>query len=93
MFVLVCLFKDGNLYKLQMLPSGPVLVQQQSSGVQLILRSPPPPQAPPKSGSIVLSANGGLTPQGTVVVQGRQQAQQVCFSIVNNSLWNIKTKR
>lgn len=61
-----------------MLPSGPVLVQQQtSSGLQLILRSPPPPQAQPKSGSIVLSANGGLTPQGTVLLQGRQQAQQV----------------
>lgn len=64
----------------KMIPSGPMLVQQQtSSGLQLILRSPPPNHS--KQSTVVLS-NGGLASQGTVVFQGRQQAQPVCLSLL-----------
>ncbi|KAG8277102.1 GLTSCR protein [Homalodisca vitripennis] len=59
-----------------MIPSTPVLVQQQtSSGVQLILRSPPP--APAAKQSTVVLSNGSLAQPGTVLVQGRQQPQYV----------------
>lgn len=73
--------QQGTLVFNQALGGGqPVVVQQQtSSGVQLILRSPPP-QQPTKTqtGGLVLSQMGGIaTPQGTVLLQGKQQGQQV----------------
>ncbi|RZF49214.1 hypothetical protein LSTR_LSTR010944 [Laodelphax striatellus] len=64
----------------QMIPSAPVLVRQQSHGVQLVLRSPPPPPQPPPSKS-----------GGVVILQGRQQTQQVVQLLQGIQLQQIQT--